>query len=180
MNNNFAVKSTTNILKTLYRETGISPKQLKWWFVTRRRVSKCTNTKTKQNEVNQSECDLNLKKWQIKSLEDYFEADSCPLGNSLTEIANKVQLDRVMVYNWFKGRRDQTQSDEEENIDEERRTEKFNDDQWKILVDFYENTNPYPTRSEMKVLAKKVNTTRLRIKRWFITHRRGHHRQRQS
>ena len=167
-------------MKTVYRETGLSPKQLKWWFVNRRRVSKCTNTKIKQNEVKQSVCDLNLKKWQIKSLEDYFEADSCPLGKCLTEIADKVRLDRVRVYNWFKGRRDQNQSDEEKNIDAERRTEKFNDDQWKILVEFYENTNPYPTRSEMKVLARKINTTRLRIKRWFISHRRGYHRQRQS
>ena len=165
-------------MKTQQRETGLSPKQLKWWFVTRRRQSNCLNTKC--NQTNES-FDLDLKRWQVKILTDSYESDSYPLGQSLTDIADKIKLNRVQVYHWFKVRRDQSELEEGEKSEDEpgtssstgrRPSQKFTDGQWKILVDYYDNTNPYPTRSEMKSLAKQVDATRLRVKRWFVDRRR--------
>jgi len=157
----------------LLRETGLSPNQLKWWFVTRRRQSKCLNTKFKETEQSYK---LDLKKWQTKVLRDSYETDHYPLGKCLTDIADNVKLTREQVYHWFKARRP---LDEEEHFEDELRTSssrrlpvKFTEDQWEILADYYENTNAYPTRSELKALAEKVDATRLRVKWWFVDRRR--------
>ena len=165
-------------MKTRQRETGLSPKQLKWWFVYRRKQSKCLNTKCKQTD---EFLNLDLKKWQIKILTDYYESDSYPLGQSLTDIADKIKLNRVQVFHWFKVRRDQSELDDGEKSEDDPGTSsstgrlprrRFTDGQWEILVDYYDNTNPYPTRSEMKSLAKQVDATRLRVKGWFVDRRR--------
>ena len=117
-----------------------------------------------------------IEDWQKFILSAHWKKTQNPSGQLLDKILKQTKLKKFQIYWWFRQERSRLTEEAEEPGSSSRRLPRviLTDDQLKILLDYYENKNQYPTRSEMKALSRKIDVTRLIVKRWFVERRRTH------
>ena len=119
-----------------------------------------------------------IEDWQKLILSAHWKKTQNPSGQLLDKIVKQTKLKKIQIYWWFRQERSRLteEAEDEPGSSSSRRLPKviLTDDQLKILLDYYENKNQYPTRSEMKALSRKIDVTRLIVKRWFVERRRTH------
>ena len=127
---------------------------------------------SEKNEVSVEE--RHIEDWQKLILSAHWKNTENPSDQLLDKIVRQTKLKKVQIYRWFCQERNRAKEQAEESSMHSLGAvpKQLTDDQWEILVDYYDQTNPYPSRSEIKSLAKKVDATRLRVKRWFVDRRR--------